>query len=1074
MILNGKLFAESPIYRGNARKTMFTRDEDGTQRLVSLAGEISGTAESLMDAFIGQSRNGKNTGLFNRMWRRLYGDQVPANLITEAKCHLQEGAYPPDRFFDLRMGIKLDEDRWAAEANANYKIETLFRNSVFNFNLCVNDDILSRGDNRDKLFYLLQELKEGRFWFGAGKSKGLGRCRLEMDIPFSPGTALPEVQTRANHLAVSLTFNAANPVMVGWNWGKVDPSTPAFAAVEGRILLEGMRDIPEPVRERLKMSFGGPILSPGDWLQKVSQYLPQVIAIWLREQSVKEAEMLTLPSAALAKLGKGKYGLSKQIINSLQPLSDTPFPGKDSAKTAITDVLGSKANMANRVLEAMQSETRAVHELNRETWQEAADALGLDAALAGQLSSQIEDEAALTATLSQACQDVLSQLTHQVDRQIRLLESDSWVDVEINSRKEHIKIKEMLRDGKIPESRWGNREQSPEGVSITEWRNFLDAHYRVQYHHMLHAWNLNKSITNDRNFIDFLEGYRDRTRQELAQPGHTDFRPGGPLNAKVSRRYGKPYDTVFMRMMSWAPSSQSEGSWEAYIPGSTIKGAFRKRASQILKTLWGESERTEQMLTCLFGAQRRIGKIFFSDAYLTDPHNPEHTWCSMDGVRMNARTGQPVETAKADYLYAYGEQLSFNIRLDLQDITEYDLEAVLLLKHLIRDFQQGDIPIGGEKTSGFGWVLATVKDLCWLTTDPEGVSQELFEGQTLTRAGFWQRLKLEGEAAAKALQPALPLDTECPVKTNTPPRARSGFISHRAFGGYCGTLALRGEVLTPVNIQESGEPSYTAVIDGQPVNGWDFFSIAPPEAARRGDDRRYALPSKSLKGMLYHLYAIASDSMMPGPDISRLNPADSLFGWVGEGPNQAIMGRVSCSFAVFEAPALAWFKVPYPYGNWQYRNNAWEKTPGQTATVRLIGQNWRVFPHAPLAPIVQPMEAFDPDTPQASYVRAILPGSQCRFTLRFWNLEEEELQRLIWSVVLEKGLAHKIGNSRYLGFGSLRFQALPESFLVDWAGRYAGKAEQTGHLPLDVTQWVAPGVIKYYAELQKALNAEQL
>ena len=30
MILKGKLYVESPIYRGNARKTLFTRDGDGT------------------------------------------------------------------------------------------------------------------------------------------------------------------------------------------------------------------------------------------------------------------------------------------------------------------------------------------------------------------------------------------------------------------------------------------------------------------------------------------------------------------------------------------------------------------------------------------------------------------------------------------------------------------------------------------------------------------------------------------------------------------------------------------------------------------------------------------------------------------------------------------------------------------------------------------------------------------------------------------------------------------------------------------------------------------------------------
>ena len=1081
MILRGTLIAESPIYRGNARKTLFTRDGSGTERLVSLAGEISGTAESLMDAFIGKSRNGRNVGLLNRMWGRLYGGSIPPDLIARAECYLQEGAYPQDRFFDLRMGIKLDEDRWAAEANANYKMETLFRNSVFDFSLTVNDDVLEQGDNRNKLFYVLQELREGRFWFGAGKSKGLGRCRLEMEFPFSSEATPPEVHARANHLTISLAFDATNPVLVGWNWGKVDPEMPAFAAVEGRVLLEGMRELPEPIRERLKMSIGGPILSAGDWKRKLADTLPRAVAIWLREQSVGEAEIWTLPSGALAKLGKGKYALSKKILSRIQPLADVPFPSKESAETSIMHALGNKANMANRVLQVMKHQTQTGCEFNREAWQEVAEGLGLDVALADQLAAHIEDEAALTATLVGVCHAVLPQLTQQVDRQIRLLESDSWVDAEISNREQHIAIKTMLRDGKIDERQWGRYDQVPEGVSAAVWREFVDAHRRVRYHHMRQARNLNKSITNDENFIAFLQAYRDRTRQELAQPRHTDFRAGGASNTEISRRYGKPYDTVFMRMMSWAPSPQREGTWEVYIPGSTIKGAFRRRASQVLKTLWGESERTDRMLVRLFGAQGRVGEIFFSDAYLMDPHDTERTWCSMDGIRMDPRTGKPLETAKTDYLYAYGEPLSFHLRLDLQDLSKDDLEALALLKHLIRDFQQGDIPIGGEKTSGFGWVQAKVTGLRWLTTDPEGIHQELFGGQPLVPDGLWQKLELEGEAATEALQPTLALATQGTKTADAPPRARGGFISHRAFGGYCGILTLEGEALTPLNIQESGEPSYTVILEDQSVHGWDFFSMTPPEAALRGDDRVYALPSKSIKGMVQHLYAIASDSRTPSTTINRLNPVDSLFGWVGQGPNQAIMGRVSFGFGRFDlsdrqagAPKLAWFKVPYPYGNWQYKNRVWEKVPGRLAKVLLIGKHWRLFPHAPLAPVVQQMEAFAPDTPQAHYVRAILPGSRCRFTVRFWNLEESELQRLIWCLTLEEGLAHKIGNGRYLGFGSMRFRMLPESFLTDWTSRYDAKTEQAWRLPLDAALWSTPEGIATYKELQRALNAEHL
>ena len=362
--------------------------------------------------------------------------------------------------------------------------------------------------------------------------------------------------------------------------------------------------------------------------------------------------------------------------------------------------------------------------------------------------------------------------------------------------------------------------------------------------------------------------------------------------------------------------------------------------------------------------------------------------------------------------------------VDIQDIEEQDLEALSLLVHLLQDFHKGDIPLGGEKTSGFGWVKADVSSLTWLTADANGVGEKLFGKQALTQDGLWQRLDLEGEAAANVLQAIYPLAPEQEISP-TPPRAEAGFISHRAFGGYCGTLAVEAEVLTPLHIRESGEPSFRATLADGPVNGWDFFAMAPPEATQRGLSKVYALPSHSIKGMLRHIYSIASDSRQPSPDISRLNPTDGLFGWVGTGPNQAIMGRLSFSFGLFEEPELAWFKVPYPYGNWQYSGGQWQSIPGSSAAMQLIGKTWRVFPHAPLAPIAKQLEDFQPDTFQARYFRAILPGARARFTIRFWNLDEEELQRLIWCVGLEPGLAHKMGNNRYLGFGSLRLRLLP-------------------------------------------------
>jgi len=1073
MIIQGKLFVESPIYRGNARKTLFTRDGDGTQRLVSLAGEISGTAQALMDAFIGRSRDGKNIGLLNELWSRLFESPLPEKLITKVECNLNKDYYPRDHLFDLRMGIKLDEDRWAAEANANYKMETLFRNSVFDFKIYVYDALLKQNHNHARLYYVLEELKEGRFWFGAGKSKGLGRCRLETDLPFSAVDNPPNMNSAANHLAISLKFNTTNPLLVSWNWGKVDPEIPAFAAIEGRLLVQSMRNIPEPIQKRLELAIGGPILTPDDWKKKFANYLPRITAIWLRETSIREGKAWILPKTAIDKLAKGKFPLSKKILDRIEPLCEKPFSDQEEAKQAFVEVMGKKANLVNRVMEHVEQQTQSSQQFDNHAWLEVANSLGLSVQLAKQLEAKIQDESALIEILTPECEKVLPQLYQQIDQQIKLLQSDAWVDVEIANREDHLMIKTMILEGRITEKEWGQPDFIPEGVKPSSWKEFLDSHAKIEFRYLTSGKNLQKSVTNDKNHIAFLKAYRNRTRQELSQPFHIDFRAGGPFNREISKKYGKPYDNLFMRMLSWAPSSQ-EGVWEVYIPGSTIKGAFRKRASMILKTLWGESPKTTEILNRLFGAQGKRGLVFVSDAYLADPLVPKNSWCSMDGVRMDPATGEPIEEAKSDYLFAYGENLSFQLRLDLQDVSDKDMEAFSVLSHLIMDFHRGDIPLGSEKTNGMGWVQADVAEIQWMSGQKDGISRKLFGKQSLEQKGIWQTLKLQGNAAMAVFQKLDPIRFDANKLPQTPPKATQGFISHRSFGGYCGTLSLEGEILTPISVQESGEPSFRIIQDNENINGWDFFSIAPPEASMRGAEKLYALPSKSIRGMIRHIYTIASESKEKSPDISKLNPVDSLFGWVGTGPNQAITGRLSFNFATFNKPELAWFKVPYPYGSWHFIDGEWKNIQKAQAKILRVGEDWRYFPHAPLAPIVERINDFKPDNVRASYMRAILPGSKCRFTIRFWNLMEDELKRLIWCLVLEDGLAHKMGKARYLGFGSLKLRLLEDSYRIKWEDRYTGKSEDSWRSTIRVEDWINTRIIAHYEKLREALNANQI
>ncbi len=1074
MIIKGLLYADTPIYRGNSRKTLFTRDGDGARRLVSLAGEISGAAQTMMDAFIGTSRNRRNIGLLNQLWKRMYGKEMPGGLIRKVDCNLREESYPRNNFFDLRMGMKLDEDRWAAEANANYKMETILRHSVFDFVMSVRDSILNRKDNAAKLHYLLEELTAGRFWFGAGKSKGLGRVHLEADLPPAvPGKA-PAMRKGVNHLRIDVGFDGQNPFLVGWNWGKIDPLAPSFASVEARLLIETMKELPGPVRERMAMFLGGPILNPDDWKRKFSENLPRMIAIWLKERSAEEVDVWVLPAGAASKLGRGGRALGGKLVSKLKSLADQSFSSREEATEALKNTPGLQANLVTRAARLLERRREERDVLNPGAWRRVAEGMGLDPGLADPLSESIHDEAAMTRILTPACKGVEPILFSRVDQQVKLLQSDGWVDTEIQTREEHIRIKTMLLQGRITEKQWMNRRTPPEGVNPGVWKEFMDLHARVRYRHMLNASNLKKSVTNDRNQIAFLRTYRDRTRQELSRPRHIDFRAGGPFHPGVSRKYGKSYDRIFMRMLSWAPSTRERGAWEIYIPGGTIKGAFRKRASQMLKTLWGETRETNRVIDRLFGSPGARGLVFFSDAYLVNPDNVDRRFCSLDGIRMDPQTGRPIESAKRDYLFAHGKQLRFRFQIDLQDIRPGDLAAVSALFHLILDFRRGEIPLGREKTNGLGWVKADISGLTWLTGAPDQVHRKLFGSHPERRLGPWLALELAGEAAAGAIEPFTSLETVERDGPRSPPKARAGFISHRAFGGCCGKLVVMVEPRTPTHIRESGEPSFTGRAGNQAVDGWDFHSISPAAAEDRASDRLHAIPGPSLKGMIRHIYAIASNARKESVDISRLNAADSLFGWVGDGPNQALMGRVSFSFAPFEHSRLAWFKTPYPYGEWRRRDRRWIRESGAAVDQTRIAGKWRLFRHAPLAPDVERMDSFEPDATGARFFRAMLPGSKARFTIRFWNLLESELRRLIWCTALEEGLAHKLGGSRYLGFGSVKSAILPESYLIDWNRRYMDPSSKKWQRPLDPSRWRDIQAIHHYKELKRALNANDL
>lgn len=69
------------------------------------------------------------------------------------------------------------------------------------------------------------------------------------------------------------------------------------------------------------------------------------------------------------------------------------------------------------------------------------------------------------------------------------------------------------------------------------------------------------------------------------------------------------------------------------------------------------------------------------------------------------------------------------------------------------------------------------------------------------------------------------------------------------------------------------------------------------------------------------------------------------------------------------------------------------------------------------------------------HITPIDKGSQFTFSVQFTNLESVELQTLLYALVLEPDMRHKLGYGKPAGFGSVRIEITKLS-LIDYANRY--------------------------------------
>ncbi|WP_157729403.1 RAMP superfamily CRISPR-associated protein [Tumebacillus algifaecis] len=163
--------------------------------------------------------------------------------------------------------------------------------------------------------------------------------------------------------------------------------------------------------------------------------------------------------------------------------------------------------------------------------------------------------------------------------------------------------------------------------------------------------------------------------------------------------------------------SYRKGKLEAVIPGSSLKGVFRSRAEQLLKTMGHHGidtfrrirkekddvikdiyEKKSDPVQQLFGSTAIKSRILFQDAFPLE--GTEVVTGLRHGVGIHRVTGGAADRVKFDTEIVESGVFQAEIRL-----TNYELWQLALVAWLLQDLDEGFIKIGSMTTRGFGRFL---------------------------------------------------------------------------------------------------------------------------------------------------------------------------------------------------------------------------------------------------------------------------------------------------------------------------------------------------------------------------------
>lgn len=197
-----------------------------------------------------------------------------------------------------------------------------------------------------------------------------------------------------------------------------------------------------------------------------------------------------------------------------------------------------------------------------------------------------------------------------------------------------------------------------------------------------------------------------------------------------------------------------------FIPGASLKGAFRARVEALLKAFspsqvddldqietrmrGGMAEKSDEELwrdstpiDLTFGAPWVAGRIFFKDA-LVD----HELWFGQFEVRNSVALNRDTETADQGKLFDYEvvpAGVSFDFELALENAEDWQLGMVIAA---LAPWKRGEVQIGGFRSRGLGYVQLVIDECRYVELTPgniaavlallDGLGTEPDEGQLTT------------------------------------------------------------------------------------------------------------------------------------------------------------------------------------------------------------------------------------------------------------------------------------------------------------------------------------------------------